>query len=140
MPQYNAFGTIDLEIDHPIYGSIPFTASPDDPEGAAIYAAALAGEYGPIAPYVAPPPPPPVVPQVVTRRQARQALLIAGKLAQVQPAIDAIADPLQRGLIQIEWDDSQTFERQRPTLIALATAIGLDDAELDALFTTASTL
>lgn len=140
MPQYNAFGTIDLEIDHPKYGRIPFTASPDDPEGAAIYAAALAGEYGPIAPYVAPPPPPPMVPQVVTRRQARQALLIAGKLAQVQPAIDAIADPLQRGMVQIEWDDSQTFERQRPTLIALATAIGLDDAELDALFTHAATL
>lgn len=140
MPQYNAFGTIDLEINHPVYGIIPFTASPNDPAGAAIYAAALAGEYGPIAPYVAPPPPPPVVPQVVTRRQARQALLIAGKLSQVQPAIDAIADPLQRGMVQIEWDDSQTFDRQRLTLIALATAIGLDDDELDALFTHAATL
>ena len=140
MPQYNAFGTIDLEVNHPIYGIIPFTASPDDPEGAAIYDAALAGEYGPIAPYVEPPTPTPMVPQVATRRQARQALLIAGKLAQVQPAIDAIADPLQRGMVQIEWDDSQTFERQRPTLIALATAIGMDDAELDALFTHAATL
>ena len=58
----------------------------------------------------------------------------------MQPAIDAIADPLQRGLVQIEWDDSQTFERQRPTLIALATAIGMDDAELDALFTQAAAL
>ncbi len=143
MPQYNAFGTIDLEIDHPIYGRIPFTASPDDPACAAIYAAALAGDYGPIAPYVAPPAPPPappVVPQVVTRRQARQALLLADKLQLVQPAIDAIADPLQRGLLQIEWDDSQTFERQRPTLIALATALGMDDAELDALFTQAAAL
>jgi DnaJ-domain-containing protein 1 len=81
-----------------------------------------------------------MVPQSVTRRQARQALLIAGKLSQVQPAIDAIADPLQRGMVQIEWDDSQTFERQRPTLIALATAIRLDDAEIDALFTHAATL
>ena len=143
MPNYNQNGTIDLDIDHPIYGIIPFTASPDDPEGAAIYAAALAGDYGPIAPYAAPPAPPPappMVPQVVTRRQARQALLIAGKLAQVQPAIDAIAEPLQRGMVQIEWDDSQTFERQRPTLIALATAIGMDDADLDSLFTAAATL
>lgn len=140
MPKYNAFGTIDLEIDHPKYGIIPFTASPDDPAGAAIYAAAIAGDYGPIAPYVAPPPPPPMVPQVVTRRQARQALLLADKLHLVQPAIDAIADPLQRGMVQIEWDDSQTFERQRPTLITLATALGMDDAELDALFTHAATL
>lgn len=140
MPQYNAFGTIDLEIDHPTYGRIPFTASPDDPAGAAIYAAAIAGAYGPIDPYVEPPPPPPYVPQIVTRRQARQALLLADKLHLVQPAIDAIADPLQRGMVQIEWDDSQTFERQRPTLIALATALGMDDAELDALFTAAANL
>lgn len=143
MPQYNAFGAIDLEIDHPKYGIIPFTASPDDPEGAAIYAAALAGAYGPVAPYVPPPtptPPPPMVPQVVTAVQAQQALLLAGKFASVQPAIDAIADPTQRGLVQIEWDRSQTFERQRPTLIALATALGMDDAELDALFTHAATL
>lgn len=81
-----------------------------------------------------------MVPQVVTRRQARQALLLADKLHLVQPAIDAIADPLQRGMVQIEWDDSQTFERQRPTLITLATALGMDDTELDALFTAAANL
>lgn len=80
------------------------------------------------------------VPQVVTRRQARQALLLAGRLQDVQPAIDAIADPLQRGLVQIEWDDSQEFQRTRPTLIALATAIGMTDADLDNLFTQAALL
>jgi len=30
--QYNAFGTIDCEINHPIYGWIPFTADPNDVE------------------------------------------------------------------------------------------------------------
>lgn len=87
-------------------------------------------------------PPPPVsqVPDVVTRRQGRQALLLAGKLADVQPAINAISDPTQRGMAQIYWDDSQEFERQHPTLIALATQIGLTSADLDSLFITAKAL
>jgi hypothetical protein len=139
-PKYNAFGTIDLEINHPVYGWIPFTASPDDMTGAAIYEAAMAGDFGPIGEYVAPPPAHAQVPRSVTRRQARQALLLSGKLAQVQPAIDSIPDPIQRGMVQIEWDDSQTFERNRPALIALATAIGLDSAQIDNLFIEASKL
>ena len=80
------------------------------------------------------------IPQSVTRRQARQALLLAGLLSSVQAAIDGIADPIQRGLAQIEWDDSQAFGRDRPLLIALATALGLDSSELDQLFITASGL
>lgn len=31
-PRYNRWGTIDVEINHPALGWIPFTASPDDPE------------------------------------------------------------------------------------------------------------
>lgn len=31
-PQFNHLGTIDVEINHPAFGWIPFTASPDDPE------------------------------------------------------------------------------------------------------------
>lgn len=80
------------------------------------------------------------VPQAVTRRQAKQALLLAGLLDDVQPAIDAIPEATQRGLIQIEWDDSQVFERDRPALIALATALGLDSDDLDDMFRTASAL
>lgn len=80
------------------------------------------------------------VPQVVTRRQARQALLLAGVLSQVPLAIAAIQDPLQRGMVQIEWDDSQVFERKRPTLITLAAALGMNDEALDQLFLTASEL
>lgn len=86
------------------------------------------------------PPSAPAVPREVTRRQGRQALLLAGLLHQVQPAIDAIEDPTQRALMQIEWEDAQTFQRDRPQLIALARALGLDDPSLDALFQQASTL
>jgi hypothetical protein len=94
----------------------------------------------PERPVVEPPPEPAAVPNVVTRRQARQALLLAGKLGDVQPAIDAIPDPIQRGMVQIEWDDSQEFHRNRPTLISLATAIGVTSEQLDALFIQAAAL
>lgn len=80
------------------------------------------------------------VPQVVTKRQGRQALILTGKLALVQPAIDAIPDATQRALMQAEWDDSNTFERQRPSLIQMATAIGLTSDDLDNLFKFAATL
>lgn len=94
-------------------------------------------------PYTAPEPmPEPAlpVPQSVTKRQARQALLLAGLLDLVQPAIDAIPDTTARRMAQIEWDDSQEYQRDRPVLISLATALGLDGAELDQLFRTAATL
>lgn len=86
-------------------------------------------------PAVAPP-----VPHQVTKRQARQALLLAGLLDSVQPAIDALPDITQRGLVQIEWDDSQVFERHRPALVSLATALGLSSTQLDDLFRTAASL
>lgn len=81
-----------------------------------------------------------VIPQSVTRRQAKQALLLQGLLANVQPAIDAILDPQQRGLMQIEWDDSQEFVRTRTSLIQIGAALGLDAAGLDALFVQAGGL
>ena len=80
------------------------------------------------------------IPQVVTRRQAKQALLINGKLSLVQPAIDAIADAAQKAMIQIEWDDSQEFQRNRFSVIAIGSAIGLNSAQLDDLFVLAATL
>lgn len=81
-----------------------------------------------------------VVPQSVTRRQARQALLLAGLLDNVQPALDAIPDATQRRLMQIEWDDSQEFHRNRPALLALAGALGLNSSQIDQLFITAAGL
>lgn len=76
----------------------------------------------------------PLIPASVTRRQARQALLLAGLLDQVQPAIDVIPDPVQRGLLQIEWDDAQDFERNSWAVLMIGAALGLDDDGLDQLF------
>ena len=62
-PIFTADNRIDCEIDHPIYGWIPFTADPNDPEqhGREIYAAAL--EAGPAA-YVPVPPHPTPIPNI----------------------------------------------------------------------------
>ena len=49
---YNRHGTIDVEIKHPKFGWIPFTASPDDEAGKELYAELLNGK---VAAYVAPP-------------------------------------------------------------------------------------
>lgn len=50
---------IDLEIDHPVFGTIEFTASPTDvePRGRELFARATAGDFGPVADYVPPPDP-----------------------------------------------------------------------------------
>jgi len=50
-PKYNAVGSIDIEINHPVAGWIWFTASPNDvePHGRALYEQAVAGTFGPVA-------------------------------------------------------------------------------------------
>ena|SRR5690554_487013 len=71
-PHYNELGTIDCELDHPVHGWIPFTASPDDADegGREIYRLIMAGEFGEIAPYVEPDPVPLTVEQVQALRRA----------------------------------------------------------------------
>jgi len=56
--RYDAGGTITCDILHPVFGWIPFTASPDDVEahGRAIFAHVRA--VGPVALYVPPVEPP----------------------------------------------------------------------------------
>jgi hypothetical protein len=91
------------------------------------------------------PPASPPVPVSVTRRQARQALLLAGLLDEVPAAIAQLDDGTPEGkqqmrLAQIEWEDSLEFERARPLVVEIGAAIGLDEAALDALFLTAAGL
>lgn len=82
-----------------------------------------------------PPPPAPVVPQIVTRFQARAALHLAGLLPQVEALMSHPDTPV---LAKLAWADAQDFKRNSPTIAQMAAALGLDDAELDALFTTAA--
>lgn len=128
--------TIDVEMNHPEYGWIPFTASPDDIEqhGRDLYARAIAGDFGPIAPYVAPPPEPEPVPQVVTRAQGKAALIQAGLWQDVLDYVGSITDPTQKALAEVALHDTQEWRRDSPFLTQAAAAIGLTESQLDDLF------
>jgi hypothetical protein len=71
----------------------------------------------------------------VTPRQARLALLGAGLLPQVEAAV-ATASPET----QITWEFAGVINRDDPLITNLAAALGLSPVQIDALFTTASTL
>ena len=79
------------------------------------------------------------VPVVVTMRQARLALLGAGKLAGVEAAIASMPEP-QRTAAQIEWEYSNVLQRSNHFVSQLGAALGLDAAEIDALFVEAAKL
>lgn len=142
-PQYNNAGTIDCEINHPVYGWIPFTASADDPEehGRQIHAAIAEGQAGPIAAYS--PPSAETLLQserarmIVTRFQARAALHSAGLLQAVESIMSNEATDM---IARLAWQDAQEFKRTSPTVQAMAAALGLTDAQVDDLFRQAATI
>lgn len=79
------------------------------------------------------------VPAEVTMRQARQALYIAGRLADVTAAIDSMPEP-PRESARIAWEYSQVIERDATFVRQLATALGMSNADVDALFVAAAGL
>lgn len=79
------------------------------------------------------------VPRTVTMGQAQLALHDAGLLGGVEAAIEAMPEP-QRTRARIEWTRRPTVDRDSALVAQLAQAVDLDDAALDALFTTAATL
>ena len=116
MPNYHA--TSD--------GNVPFTAEEETTwaaEQAARAAAALI----------------PVIPQEVTMRQARLALLAAGKLAAVNSAIAGMTGTAGDAA-RIEWEFSSEVKRNQQLVISLGEALGMTAAQLDSLFIAASTL
>ena len=84
-------------------------------------------------PYVAP------IPTVVTMRQARLALLQAGKLTAVNQAL-ATLPGVQGEAARIEWEFAATVDRGSELVAMLAAALSLSDDDLEALFTTAAAL
>lgn len=72
------------------------------------------------------------VPQEVTRAQAKLALLEFGLLANAEAAAASAGEAFQ-----IAFNDALTFSRTSPTLLAMAQALSLSDAQLDALFVAA---
>lgn len=114
-----------------------------DPAGAALIGAILApgvnvgwdyanGTFSEAAPVVP-------VPTSVTMRQARLALMAAGKLAAVESAIDALSDPTKTAA-RIEWEYSNEVQRHNGLVAALGPALNLTSDQIDALFIEAAKL
>ena len=82
---------------------------------------------------------PEAIPTEVTMRQARLALLAAGKLAGVEAAIASMPEP-QKTAASIEWEYSNALQRSNPFVAQLGAALGIDDAGIDALFVEAAKL
>jgi hypothetical protein len=78
------------------------------------------------------------VPRFVSRRQLRQALILAGLAAALQAAIDGIANNQAKAIARSELDDEHQMDRQRPALVALLQLAGMTDTQIDDLWRSAS--
>ena len=132
---------IDLTIKwDAIDEELPFTASPTDSEahGRTLFAAAQAGEFGPVAAYVASPPPPTFVPQQVTNAQGTVALIQAGLWPQVVAYVNAIEDPIQKAIAEVALYKTTHWQRNSPFLNQAATDLNISQEQMDQLFIQAS--
>lgn len=91
---------------------------------------------------------PPELPEVVaqavavpavTPRQARLALLAAGKLAAVEAALAAMPGVTGEAA-RIDWEFALEIRRDDPLITAVGHVLGLSDEDIDTLFIQASTL
>lgn len=81
--------------------------------------------------------PPVAVPVSVSSYKASRALLRAGLLDDVEAIM---ADPTTPREMVLAWNRATEFERSSPTVAAIAAALGLSDAEVDALFIDAAAI
>lgn len=129
---------IDMEVKHPIFGWIPFTATPGDVEAHSrqLFAEANAGT---VAPYT-----PPTQEEVranmptLTARQFRIGLIRGGfTLAQVTSAIEAMPEGATKEEAKIEWEYATTFDRTHPLIAMVGASLGLTDEQIDAMWVAA---
>lgn len=79
------------------------------------------------------------LPSSVSMRQARLALLAAGLLDAVESTIAAMTGEAGQAA-RIEWEYATTVERNSEWVANLASALGITNEQLDALFMNASEL
>jgi len=134
--KYNAFGTIDCEVDHPVYGWIPFTADPDDvePLGAEVFNAAQSSAAAYIAPVIDPA-------QLLADERATmvctpmQGILTLGELewAKVIEYRDTTATWQEKIII----DSALDWKRNSQNIAFFQFLLGYTDEQVDDLFRTA---
>lgn len=139
-PRFTASGAVDVEVEHPEFGWIPFTASPDDPEehGRTLFHASK----DTAAPYVPPPPEQQraAMPDL-TARQLRLGLLNAGLTpSQVTSTIEALPAGVEKETAKVEWEYATTFRRLHPLIATVGAGLGLTDDQIDAMWLSALAL
>lgn len=154
-PVFTADGRIDCEIQHPVYGWIPFTVDPAD-SGAKFDVAALDAAIraaGGIAPYVPPDPAAVLAAQRAGMTLTFAQLLIglvaeewiteaegeawlAGTLPAAVLALIATLPAGQRFAARARAVRPSVVLRLDPLVVALAAAQGKSEAELDTFFAT----
>lgn len=81
----------------------------------------------------------PLAPQTVSMRQARLALLGAGLLTHVNDAL-AVMPGIEGEAARIEWEYATEVKRDSALVTGMTAALGLTEAQLDALFIAAAAL
>ncbi|MCV9909910.1 hypothetical protein OIV19_20125 [Brucella sp. HL-2] len=141
-PRWASADQTYLDVDvmfegYEAFGLAPFTtcATADTEHGLELWLKANAGEYGPIAAYV----PQPIIFPNLTARQLRLGLNSLGKLAAVDTAINQLPEPA-KSEAKIEWEFASTFRRDHPLILQIATILGLNDEQVDAVWMEYSTV
>ena len=129
--RFNATGGIDMQVEHPVLGWIPYTAREDDVENRqALWD--LARQSNP-EPFVEISPEDALEEERsamnASRFQLKAALQEAGKLSAFEDALGAAAP-----VSVLAWAEAASFRRNSPSITELATASGLTDEELDEVF------
>lgn len=101
-----------------------------------LFMVAVAGQFGPIAPYE----PPPVRYRDLTARQLRLGLLGAGITpAMVDQIITQLPSP-QKEAAQIEWEYANVYHRDHPLVSQIAPAFNLTTEQVNQLWLAAAEL
>lgn len=95
----------------------------------------LADDDPEVVAYLNPPAPPPEL----APYQFRAMLALSGKQAALDAYIAALPDP-QKTIAQAKLDYSLTFRRDNDLVLAAQQALGLTDAQLDAMWTQAAAI
>ena len=71
----------------------------------------------------------------LTRKQLRNGLLSIGVTsADVEAQIAAIPEPVEREAAMIDWQDTQSYQRDYPLIAQIGAALGLPEEQIDALW------
>jgi hypothetical protein len=121
-PKYNAVGTIDCEVEHPVHGWVPFTANPDDSAGSTVYAEIMsAGGIGSYTPLI-------VNISVITKLQHIEQLEAIG----LEDAFFRMMD--DNVTTKRKFDAATELNINHPLVRSFATAFGWDSDRLQQHF------